>query len=285
MENWQLSSPSQTSFSPAMGGHALVAPAEQRWDKHQDIVIERSVELYNQLHWSLEGYGYTVCLAKDPVAVLHSLMTQLPSLILLGPSLSSRTAFELCIDIRKRSYTPIVMFTDYTQIDPIVLAYDLGADVVIPLPFVYKEAEARIMAILRRSSLCTCYPGEPVLAVGPIALDDLAHTVTVDDQAVNLTPMDFRLLRYLMQNAEQTVTKQQLLIEFWAGDLGKSTNVVEVAIRRLRQKIERDPSQPTHLLTVKGLGYRFTQGRDRLHTNALSSAKTDRLKSYSRTPT
>jgi len=279
MENWQPPSLSQTSLSPTMGGQTSVTLAEQHRDKHTIIVIEPALELYNQLRWSLEGYGYTVCLVKDATVVLHNLMTQLPSLILLGPTLSSCAAFELCIDIRKRSYAPIVMFTDYIQIEPIVLAYDLGVDVVIPLPFVYKEVEARIMALLRRSSLCTRYTRVPVLAVGAIPLNDLAHTVTVGDRPVNLTPTDYRLLRYLMQNAEQTVTKQQLLVEFWDGNLDTSTNVVEVAIRRLRQKIEQDPSQPIHLLTIKGEGYKFTQGETGFPTHCLSSIKTDRLKS------
>lgn len=138
-----------------------------------------------------------------------------------------------------------------------VKGFELGADDYIAKPFTFKEVQARIYAILRRIQWAQDRKTSQVLRNGRVTLDSAAQQATVDGQPVHLTPIEFKLLYTLMASAGKVIAKSDLFVEVWGYDFIGGTNLVEVTIRRLREKIEVEPSQPTYILTVRGTGYKF----------------------------
>lgn len=227
--------------------------------KIQILIIEQGTQLYDKLRYPLEKIGHTVQRSNGAVSICEQLGVQTPQLVLLSTALPQAQAFEMCVEIRQQSHVPLIVFTDSCHADVIVRFYELGADAVIPSPFIVKEVETRIMAVLRRSNKVYAQRRPAVLTIGKISLDDFSHVVCVDNQVVELTPTDYRLLRYFMQNVNLAMSKEAILEAIWDNELHDGSNLIEVAIRRLRQKIEKNPSNPQYLLTIHRVGYKFVQ--------------------------
>ncbi|HMQ33624.1 MAG TPA: response regulator transcription factor [Chloroflexaceae bacterium] len=168
--------------------------------------------------------------------------------------------FEACQRIREKSDVPIVILTSRDGTDDIVHGFELGADDYITKPFKTAELIARVEAILRRVEGYKSRRAPPIVRVGPIEIDEPRHRVTVRGAEANLTPMEFELLYFLAANAGQVFDRETLFREVWGYEYVGETNLVDVCVRRLREKVEETPSRPRLIVTVRGVGYKLSEG-------------------------
>ena len=235
---------------------------EQRKKDIQVLVVDDEEGLRNLLRASLVKAGYKVTLASNGQEALDLFSRYDFSLVLLDVMMPGMDGFATCVELRKRSNVPVVMLTALNRPDDIVHGFGLGADDYITKPFTFREVEARLQAIMRRMSWMESQLDLQVLAFHDIVLNDEIHEVRVRGDIVHLTPIEYQLLRYLMSMPDKPVSKQDLFRNVWGYDMAGGTNLVEVAVRRLREKIEKDASSPEYLLTVRGAGYKFNPLRD-----------------------
>ena len=228
------------------------------------LVVDDEEPLRNLLQISLQRQGYRVVTAPNGIEAIQVLQEQKVDLVLLDVMMPEMDGFTTCTELRKRSDVPIVMLTALNRPDDIVYGFTLGADDYITKPFTFREVEVRLQAILRRINWNSEPPTERLVTLGEITMNEDLHEVQVRGEIVHLTPIEFQLLRRLMSTPDRPVSKDDLFQSVWGYDLAGGTNLVEVAIRRLREKIELDPSTPAYLLTVRGAGYKFnSQGATR----------------------
>jgi DNA-binding response OmpR family regulator len=221
------------------------------------LVVEDEDFLRSLLQVSLEKEGYAVLTASDGAQAIRIFMDSPIDLILLDVLMPKMSGFEVCAEIRKRSDVPIVMLTALNSPDDTVQGFELGADDFISKPFTFKEVHARLQAILRRISWAREQPSFVIMTHGQVTINDEEHTVTARNEPVHLTPIEYQLLHFLMSNPNRPISKEVLFKEVWGYDFTGGTNLVEVAMRRLREKIEMNPSTPEYLITVRGSGYKF----------------------------
>jgi two-component system response regulator RegX3 len=176
--------------------------------------------------------------------------------VLLDVMLPGLSGTEVCRTLRQTSAVPVIMLTARdSEVDKVV-GLELGADDYVTKPFSHRELLARIRAVLRRRS----EPEETApaaLEAGPVRMDVDRHRVTVDGEAVQLPLKEFELLEILLRNAGRVLTRQQLIDRVWGADYVGDTKTLDVHVKRLRAKVEPEPGSPKHLLTVRGLGYKF----------------------------
>jgi two-component system response regulator RegX3 len=203
----------------------------------------------------LAQHGLEVACATTGEQAL-ALVTDAPDAVLLDLSLPDRDGFKVCAQIRKVSAVPIIMVTARgSEIDAVV-GLEVGADDYVTKPYSSRELVARVRAVLRRRA----EPEELVPATveaGPVRMDVDRHVVTVAGEPVALPLKEFELLELLLRNAGRVLTRGQLIDRVWGADYVGDTKTLDVHVKRLRSKIEPDPSSPRHLVTVRGLGYRF----------------------------
>lgn len=221
------------------------------------LIAEDEAPLRSLIASLLTAEGFQVLEAQDGQEALDILQREPVDLAILDVMMPHRDGFEVTRWIRERSNIPIIILTALGNTDSIVHGFSLGADDYITKPFTYKELRARLEAILRRMRWAEEPPQEPVVAQGDIVLDPAAHQATVGGRLVHLTPIETELLRYLMLHPGETVSKGNLFREVWGYDFIGSGNLVEVSVRRLREKMELDPSCPQYIRTVRGVGYKF----------------------------
>lgn len=227
-------------------------------ENFQILVVDDEDPLRNLLEASLRRLGYNVISACDGETALELFNEYDVDLVLLDVVMPGIDGYETCQEIRKRSDVPIVMLTALNRPDDIVHGFNIGADDYIPKPFTFREVEARLQSILRRISWITEKPSFCVLAHGDIVIDDEKQSVTVRGEKVELTPIEYQLLVHVMRSPNQPISKDELFRNVWGYEQSGGTNLVEVAIRRLREKIEVNPSEPVYLVTVRGAGYKFS---------------------------
>jgi two-component system response regulator RegX3 len=202
-----------------------------------------------------EGFEVTV-VASGPVA-LEEFDRNGADLILLDLMLPGMSGSEVCRIIRQKSSVPIIMVTAKAdEIDKIV-GLEIGADDYVTKPYSSRELVARIRAVLRRHTDVEEELFTSVIEVGPVRMDIERHTVAVRGATVALPLKEFDLLELLMRNAGRVLTRGQLIDRVWGSDYVGDTKTLDVHIKRLRSKIEADPANPAHVLTVRGLGYKF----------------------------
>ncbi|RME47015.1 MAG: DNA-binding response regulator [Chloroflexi bacterium] len=221
------------------------------------LVAEDEEFLRNLLIVSLERAGYRVTAVPSGSWALSAFQEGQYDLVLLDIMMPELDGFSVCIELRKRSDVPIIMLTALNSVEDMVQGFELGADDFITKPFTFKELYARIQAILRRVRWSKQQFAGQILDYGEILLNDEEHLVTVRGQSVHLTPIEYQLLYYLMRHPNQPIPKDVLFREVWGYEFIGGTNLVEVAMRRLREKIEEKPSAPRFLVTVRGVGYKF----------------------------
>lgn len=190
----------------------------------------------------------------DALAHLHKSAIEL---VLLDILLPDTNGFDVCREIRKFSYVPVVMLTSLNRTDDIVQGFDLGADDYITKPFRIREVQVRIEAILRRLQWHDVQVPSEHLQANGVTINERTQEVLVRGAPVHLTPIEYRLIRYLMERANRPISKEELFQHVWGYDLVGGTNLVEVAVRRLRNKIEEAPSHPQIIVTVHAVGYKF----------------------------
>ena len=222
------------------------------------LVAEDEDPLRELLKISLQKIGYKVITARNGREARQLFETHEIDLVLLDVMMPEIDGFALCAELRQQSDVPIVMLSALNRPDDIVYGFSLGADDYICKPFTFRDFEVRLQAILRRVSWATERAEPRVIAFHDVLLNDEMHQVKVREKTVHLTPTEYQLLRHLMSVPDRPVSKNDLFQTVWGYDLAGGTNLVEVAVRRLREKIEEDPSDPTYLVTVRGAGYKFS---------------------------
>ena len=178
-------------------------------------------------------------------------------LVILDVMLPSLDGFEVCREIRKESRVPIVMLTARAETTDVVVGLELGADDYVTKPFEMPELVARVRAVLRRSA---SEPPQPVLTVHDLQIDPAGFTATKGDRTLDLTATEFKLLLEMARRPGQAFTRELLLQQVWGYDYLGDSRLVDVAIQRLRSKIEDDPANPAIVRTVRGIGYRLERG-------------------------
>lgn len=223
------------------------------------LVVDDEKMIRSLLKMSLQRMGYDVTTAEDGEEGLI-LFQEMPfDLVLLDILMPGIDGFTLCSELRKLSDVPIIMLTALNRPDDIVRGLELGADNYITKPFTFKEVEARIRAILRRTTSKTEVETAQVLEFGDVRLDSGMRAATVAGELVELTRTEYQLLHHLMSHVDRPVSKDELLEEVWGYEAADTnSNIVELAVRRLRKKLEEDASDPQRLVTVRGVGYKFT---------------------------
>lgn len=205
----------------------------------------------------LEDAGYKVVKAYDAAGVLQAVEQHSPDLVLLDVTMPKVSGFDICRQIRRTSEVPIIFLTGNSQLQDRVTGLQIGGDDYLVKPFEPAELLARVEAVLRRRNSEMLTPVARITQ-GPLTLDPIEHTVLFSDgRSVVLTPIEFRLLYYMMQNSGRVLSASQILSKVWGYDYEGESNLVAVYIRRLRAKIEAENEVPRHIITVRNLGYKF----------------------------
>ncbi len=218
------------------------------------LVAEDEPQALRLVTRSLEVGGFEVIGAKDGQQALEAVETGEPDLLLLDILLPGFNGFEVCERVRAFSGVPIIMLTARSQVQDKARAFDAGADDYITKPFSIVELLARVHAVLRRAQW-GANGGLPSITVGQLTVDFPKHQVTIGGRVAALTPIEYRILAYLIQNAGRVVTYDLLLEHVWGVDYIGEGHLLKVNINRLRGKIEPDPAHPLYILTRTGLGY------------------------------
>jgi two-component system, OmpR family, alkaline phosphatase synthesis response regulator PhoP len=222
------------------------------------LVVEDEEDLRMTLSDRLKGEGYAVEFAADGAEGLRRAVSGSCDLIILDVMLPHKNGFDVCRDIRKAGITaPILMLTARGQLVDKVLGLKIGADDYLTKPFEMLELLARMEALLRRG---VAQPHEPsgIQQFGSIQVDFRGTAVFREGKVVPLSAREFRLLRYFVQNRGTTLSREVLLRDVWGYSEDTFTRTVDVHVGSLRQKLEPDPKQPSMIVTVPGLGYKFT---------------------------
>jgi len=219
------------------------------------LIVEDEQSLSEPLAYLLAREGYETEVAEDGRSALAAFDRSGADLVLLDLMLPGLPGTEVCRELRARSTVPIIMLTAKDSEVDIVVGLELGADDYVTKPYSTRELLARIRAVLRRRLDATEETG--IVEAGDVRMDVERHAVTVRGVEVAMPLKEFELLELLMRNAGRVLTRGQLIDRVWGSDYFGDTKTLDVHIKRLRSKIEQDPSRPTSIVTVRGLGYRF----------------------------
>ena len=220
------------------------------------LIVEDEPSLSDPLAFLLGREGYETAIAADGPAALAEFDRAGADLVLLDLMLPGLPGTEVCRELRTRSSVPIIMLTAKDSEVDIVVGLELGADDYVTKPYSTRELLARIRAVLRRR-VETEDDDEAVLEAGSVRMDVERHSVSVDGVTVPMPLKEFELLELLLRNAGRVLTRGQLIDRVWGVDYFGDTKTLDVHIKRIRSKIEKEPSEPVMLVTVRGLGYRF----------------------------
>ena len=226
------------------------------------LVVEDEPAYREPLTYQLEREGFEVEAVADGVQALQAFHARGADIVLLDLMIPGLSGSEVCKQLRTISDVPVIMLTAKSEEVDKVVGLELGADDYVTKPYSFRELLARVRAVLRRrvGALTVTGSGEPtaVQRAGEIELDVGAHTVTLAGQPVKLPLKEFDLLELLMRHQGRVLTRSQLIDEIWGPSYVGDTKTLDVHIKRLRSKLESDPAHPRHLLTIRGLGYKFT---------------------------
>ena len=220
------------------------------------LIVEDEKSLSEPLAYLLGREGYETTIVADGLAAVAEFERNGSDLVLLDLMLPGMQGTEVCREIRTRSAVPIIMLTAKDSEVDIVVGLELGADDYVTKPYSSRELLARIKAVLRRRTEPET-ENEAILEAGDVRMDVERHTVSVGGSVVAMPLKEFELLELLMRNAGRVLTRGQLIDRIWGADYFGDTKTLDVHIKRIRSKIEKTPSEPTMLVTVRGLGYRF----------------------------
>jgi two-component system response regulator VicR len=223
------------------------------------LIIEDETSISDIIKFNLEKEGYTVDAAYDGREGLRMALEGAPDLILLDVMLPAMDGFEVCKRVRETSNTPILMLTAKEEEVDKVLGLELGADDYITKPFGMRELVARIKANIRRTDFLVEKLDAPsdVQTFGNLEIDMNRYEVRKNGIALELTLREFELLKYLAEREDRVFSREQLLEEVWGYEYYGDIRTVDVTVRRLREKLEDDPSDPKYIMTKRGIGYHF----------------------------
>jgi DNA-binding response OmpR family regulator len=224
------------------------------------LLVEDRPEVLEVVRRTLTTNGYTVVTAMDGEEGLQKALTLKPDLVILDIGLPRLDGLNVAKELRNRAFhAPVLMLTALDAVSDRVMGLDAGADDYLPKPFDYHELLARVHALLRGASLRA---GDVTLKVGDLKIDSLARRVTRGDRPVNLTAKEYSLLEFLMRNAGRAVTRDQIWEQVWKQPADPGSNIVDVYVSYLRQKIDDPTFGPTLVHTVRGTGYMLSEERE-----------------------
>ncbi|MGW8224566.1 MAG: response regulator transcription factor [Anaerolineales bacterium] len=220
------------------------------------LVVDDEKRILSLLKAYLEQQGFAVLTAANGQDALYLARQQKPDLIILDVMMPEMDGYEFMRQHRKERETPIILLTAKVDEDDKVIGLELGADDYVTKPFSPRELTSRVRAVLRRTG--QSLPQTDVLRQGGVTLDRNSHLVTVDEEVVDLTPSEFDLLAALMAAPGRTFTRLELLDQIQDTAFAGYARTIDVHVKNLRAKIEKDPRQPRYIETVYGVGYRWT---------------------------
>jgi DNA-binding response OmpR family regulator len=221
------------------------------------LLVDDEESVQKLLTYPLEREGYTVIQARSGEEALERFASDNPDLIVLDLMLPRVDGLEVCKRVRAVSTVPIIMLTARDDEVDKVLGLELGADDYITKPFSIREFRSRVRALLRRAQLSVPAEKTETIEHEGLRIDMARRSVEAHEQAVQLTYVEFELLRTLAASPGRVYSRQQLLEALWGSAEYRDPRTIDVHIRHLREKIERDPSEPEYIFTVRGVGYRF----------------------------
>jgi two-component system, OmpR family, response regulator RegX3 len=221
------------------------------------LIVEDEESLADSVRYNLEREGYDVTVVADGRRAIERFRSDGAALVILDLMLPEMSGLDVCRLIRQESDVPIIMVTAKDGEADKVTGLELGADDYVTKPFSVRELVSRVRAHLRRAAMGASLPPEEVLSGGPIEMDVARHEVVVGGAAMPFPPKEFELLEAFLRRKDRLLTRLFLIEEVWGSDYVGDTKTLDVHVKRLRQKIEDDPHEPVHLLTVRGLGYKF----------------------------
>lgn len=225
------------------------------------LVVDDEQSYRDALAVALRREGFLVQLAADGLEALERFETHRPALVLLDVMLPRMSGLDVCRTLRAKSQVPIIMVTARDAEIDAVVGLEVGADDYVAKPFRLRELVARVRAALRRAPEEEDESGGEALCVGDVRLDPDRHEVFVRAEPVQLALKEFDLLELLLTNAGRVLTRDVLMDRVWGANYVGDTKTLDVHIKRLRAKIEDDPSQPSRITTIRGLGYRYEKPR------------------------
>jgi two-component system response regulator RegX3 len=221
------------------------------------LIVEDEESLADSVRYNLEREGYTATIAGDGRTALERFRADPPALVILDLMLPELSGLDVCRAIRAESDVPIIIVTAKDAEADKVSGLELGADDYVTKPFSVRELISRVRANLRRSKVRAVAVTDDRLAGGGVEMDVLRHEVRVQGEPVGFPPKEFELLEAFLRRTGRLLTREFLIDEVWGPDYVGDTKTLDVHVKRLRRKIEADPHRPGHLLTVRGLGYKF----------------------------
>jgi two-component system response regulator RegX3 len=221
------------------------------------LIVEDEESLADSVRYNLEREGYVVVVAVDGRRALERFRADPPSLVILDLMLPELSGLDVCRAIRAESDVPIIIVTAKDGEADKVTGLELGADDYVTKPFSIRELISRVRANLRRSKMRAVVAQDDLLTGGGIEMDVVRHEVRVESAIVAFPPKEFELLEAFLRRKGRLLTREFLIEEVWGPDYFGDTKTLDVHVKRLRRKTEEDPHDPAHLLTVRGLGYKF----------------------------
>ena len=229
----------------------------------QILVVDDEPVFRDTLAFNLRRDGFDVTTAADGLSAVEAFQKTEPDLILLDLMLPGISGIEVCKRVREVSSVPIIMVTAKDDEIDKVVGLEVGADDYLTKPYSYRELLARIRAVLRRAKADVPAPEtSEVLRAGRILMDTEVHEVRVDGKKVKMPLREFELLELFLQNPDRVLTRNQILDRIWGLNYIGDTKTLDVHVKRIRSKIEEDPSNPTALVTVRGLGYKLVSAAE-----------------------
>jgi two-component system response regulator RegX3 len=227
------------------------------------FVVEDEESFVEALTVGLHREGFRVEVAADGMEALERFDAVDPDVVLLDVMLPRMSGIDVCRELRRRSSVPIIMVSAKASEIDVVVGLEVGADDYVSKPYRLRELVARIRAVMRRNAVPepseAATPGS--LVVGDVAVDLERHEVEIRGEPVRLPLKEFELLALLLENAGRVLTRETLIDRVWGLDYVGDTKTLDVHVKRLRGKVETDPANPTRIVTIRGLGYKFVPGR------------------------
>lgn len=221
------------------------------------LIVEDDLQIQTLIRDYVNASGYLAITASDGEEALMKFESEMPNLVLLDIILPKIDGFELCRKIRSESNIPIIMISSKKEDTDKILALGLGADDYIEKPFSPRVLIAKIQSQFRRVNILSGTPHSDTIAMNNLVLDVKARTVSVDGTFVPFSVKEFEILHYLMLNKNQALSREKIFDEIWGYNEYGDINTVTVHMRKIREKIEADPSNPIYIETVWGIGYKF----------------------------
>ena len=220
------------------------------------LIVEDEASFSDPLSWLLEREGHEVVVREDGRSGLEEFTRHPADLVLLDVMLPGMSGVEVCRELRRESSVPIIMLTAKdSEVDKVV-GLEIGADDYVTKPYSSRELLARINAVLRRR-IAPPAQEDHIVRVGDVELDADSHVVVVRGEPVSMPLKEFELLEMLMRNHGRVLTRAQLIDRVWGADYVGDTKTLDVHIKRVRGKVEENPSSPRMITTIRGLGYKF----------------------------